>query len=144
MNSDQYSLSNLWDIVVPEPVSWWPVAPAVWVVLGLATVGALVFVWRLYVARKRNAYRRAGLALLAEAKSTHDVSVILKRVALAAFPREQVASLAGDDWVAFLNQTCTQCDFTDLYATEENVLNREELIGVSTVWVKHHLQTLNT
>jgi len=66
----------------------------------IAGVAILVYQWRLR--RQENAYRRAGLALLARAETAHEISVILIRVALAAFPREQAASLVGEDWRGFL------------------------------------------
>ena len=97
MDENQYSLSNLRDIIVPDAPPIWPPAPGIWVALGIVVGIVLLIVWRLYKARKRNAYRRAGLQLLSGTETVHDVSVLLKRVALAAFPREQVASLYGDD-----------------------------------------------
>ena len=42
------------------------------------------------------------------------MNVILKRVALAAFPRPMVASLYGDDWAAFLDGTCRRARFSSL------------------------------
>ena len=66
----------------------------------IAGVAILVYQWRLR--RQENACRRAGLALLARAETAHEISVILIRVALAAFPREQAASLVGEDWRGFL------------------------------------------
>ena len=78
----------------------------------IAGVAILVYQWRLrrhfmerlddVDRRQENAYRRAGLALLARAETAHEISVILIRVALAAFPREQAASLVGEDWRGFL------------------------------------------
>ena len=59
---------------------------------------AFILIYQRRQARKRDAYRRAGLALLDGVSTVHDVSVVLKRVALAAYPREQVASLYGEDW----------------------------------------------
>ena len=58
------SLDRLVDITVPEPISWWPLAPGWWVVTAivlLAIVAALVVMVRRW---RRNAYRRAALAEL--------------------------------------------------------------------------------
>ncbi len=135
VNSDQYSLSNLRDIVVPEPVSWWPPAPGVWVLLCTVAVVVLVITWRFYRSWRSRGYRRAGLALLADAGTAYDISVILKRVALAAFPREQVASLYGKEWIAFLNHTCPQADLSNLL-TDQSA--SENLRKQGRNWIMAH------
>lgn len=138
MNDERYSLNNLREIVVPEPPPFWPPAPGVWIVLGVAAALTLIVCWRLYAAWIRNAYRRAGLALLQDAKTIHELSVLLKRVALAAFPREEVASLYGQDWVAFLGRTCPGRDFTELLKAERDTRAPEPLFDASRNWIKHH------
>jgi len=119
---DAYSLDRLQDIVVPEPVPWWPPAPFWYCFIVLATA------WIVYAAIRaadrwtRNAYRRQALRELAAIQdaASHDgpgakhlctVSEILKRTAMVSFKREQVASLAGEDWLRFLSDTCDQVDF---------------------------------
>ena len=102
--SDPADLSNLRDIVVPPAVSFWPPAPGWWMV-GAACVVAAGFAVAAAVRHwQRNAYRREALRALDTADS-RDISAILKRAALAAFPREQVASLNGAAWLAFLDRT---------------------------------------
>ena len=133
MQNDPFSLDRLEDIVQPEAVSWWPPAPFGYFLLGMC------FIWMLYVGVVatcrwlNNAYRRQALKELASltestvfptADSSHHashntpsisvqlISEILKRVALVSFQRERVASLSGDAWLRFLNETCDQVDFT--------------------------------
>ncbi len=112
MNS---SLTNLRDIVEPAAITWWPPAPGM-VLLGSlfllwATVAALLW-WRNW---QRNAYRRAALHDLiaigdqmrspqTRTAGIRQLSVLLKRVALAAYPRAEVASLTGNKWIGFLDQ----------------------------------------
>ena len=139
MDSDQYSLSNLRDIFIPDAPSLWPPAAGVWVALGLI-IGLLLFAgWRVYSNRRRNAYRKAGLSLIDSAVTAHDVSVAMKRVALAAFPRERVASLYGIEWVAFLDSTCPRCDFSAMIAIDSNPELDQEFIGLAKSWIRHHL-----
>jgi hypothetical protein len=139
MNSNETaSLDNLRDIVMPAAPPFWPPAPAVWVTLGVATVALLIAGWQLILGWRRNAYRRAGLVLLREARSGHDVSVVLKRVALAVFPREQVASLYGATWLAFLNQTCDRCCFSDNTVLQMDTQVRPELITSAETWIRTH------
>ncbi len=138
MDSEQYSLNNLRDIVVPDPPPFWPPAPGVGVALGIVVVVVLFVGWRLHATRKRNAYRKAGLLLLGGAKTAHDVSVIMKRVALAVFPREQVASLYGDDWVAFLHRTCPRSYFSKMVTTDAGTEADQEFIELASLWIRHH------
>lgn len=138
MDADQYSLSNLQDIVVPDPPSLWPPAPGVWVALGTILLALLLAGWWWRTIRRRNAHRRAGLMLLGEARTAYDVSVVIKRVALSVFPREQVASLYGDDWATFLHTTCPKRDFQALAATAASADANQELLELATTWIRHH------
>jgi hypothetical protein len=137
--SDPTDLSNLRDIVVPPAVSFWPPAPGWWVigaacvvVAGLAAAAAVRH-WR------RNAYRRAALRAL-ETADASDISAILKRAALAAFPREQVASLSGTAWLAFLDRTGgTAFANTALLAlTYGGSGDRDAVVAQARHWIGRH------
>ncbi|UCD51282.1 MAG: DUF4381 domain-containing protein [Phycisphaerales bacterium] len=138
MNGTQYSLDNLRDIVVPDAPPYWPPAPGVWLLLGVLTAVVLALGGCFYMTWRRNAYRRAGLALLDTARTVHDVSVVLKRVALAVFPREEVASLYGDDWIAFLNRTCSRSRFSAIGAIDSGGPATQELTDRAGTWIRHH------
>ena len=113
---DSTSLQNLHDIVVPTPVSWLPPAPG-WYALGLTLLLLLLWgavVW--YRHWRRNAYRREALAELARveealagARALHlllpRLPELLKRTALAAYGRGEVASLCGKPWLDFLDHS---------------------------------------
>jgi hypothetical protein len=149
---DPGSLDRLHDIMAPPPAPWWPPAPA-WYVLG-AIVGVLVAVavWRAVACWLRNRYRRAGLAELAAletaAPGSHTspaLAELVKRVALAAYPRERVASLSGGAWLAFLDATGGTDDFTRgpgaaLEAGYEPGAHGVSpgLVAAVRHWVKHH------
>jgi Domain of unknown function (DUF4381) len=138
VNGERYSLANLRDIVLPDPPPFWPPAPGAWVVLGIAVAILSIAGWGWYTSRQRNAYRRAGLLLLADARTVYDISVIMKRVALAAFPRERVASLYGDDWAAFLQETCPRSDFSGIAASDPARESNQALIALAGTWIRHH------
>jgi hypothetical protein len=59
-------------------------------------------------------------------------------VALTAFPREQVASLYGDDWAAFLHRTCPRSYFSTLVTTDAGIEADQELIELARIWIRHH------
>jgi hypothetical protein len=106
---DPGDLSRLNDIVEPTPVSWWPPAPGWYVLAGVASVLLATAAWVAFSRWRRNRYRREALKLLEtmpkETTSLPQVAELLKRVALAAYPRESVASLHGIDWWKFLDES---------------------------------------
>lgn len=162
MREHKLSIMDLRDIVIPEPVGLWPPAPFVWVLLGAGCFGLALLIWRGVARWRAGAYRRAGLALLSqieerllaqgkEAAALADLSILLKRVALAAFPRKQVAPLYGDEWLAFLDSTCKGCAFssgpgqlltaaTDSRIEEITIHSNdgEQLVRMAGVWIKRH------
>lgn len=132
------SLANLRDIAVPEPPPLWPPAPGVWVllmVLAAVLIAVAVFLWRRWA---DNAYRRAGLALLSNARTNRDANIVLKRVALAVFPRSEVAPLYGDDWVAFLDGSCRKTRFAGLGSIEDEAEISGDLRSLARTWIRHH------
>ncbi len=105
MTPDPTNLDNLQDIVTPPPVSWWPLATGWWVLFATLLVGAVIIAFRVWQSWRGNAYRRAALRELRTAKTVPDIADILKRTALAANPRAEVASLTGITWSQWLVQT---------------------------------------
>jgi hypothetical protein len=104
-------LAGLRDIHLPEAVSLWPLAVGWWMVLG--AVVAVLLTAELLRRRRLASLRAAALRELNEfekdwqrskdsARLAFDLSSLLRRVALARFPRAQVAALAGVDWSTFL------------------------------------------
>jgi hypothetical protein len=111
---DPASLQNMNDIVEPAAIGLWPLAPGVWLVVALVMLWAVVGVVTLWFRFRQNAYRRAGLRELGNIRlrmdtpdgrqlAVQELSALLKRVALTAFPRKEVAALSGEDWLAFLD-----------------------------------------
>jgi len=98
------SFDQMHDIVIPDPVSWWPLAPGWWVVLFILAIGGLWLAATAYRRWKQQAHRRAALREL-EHTPPNELSALLKRVCLAEFPRDRIASLSGQAWLEFLDQT---------------------------------------
>ncbi len=109
----QAAIAKLADIAVPEPTPWTPQTWG-WAVVAALALGAAVWLIVRAVRRRRaNRYRVEALADLAALESRlpdaasrpaamAEIPPLLKRVALAAWPRPDVAALSGDAWVAFL------------------------------------------
>lgn len=162
MTNQDLSILDLRDIVVPEPIGIWPPAPFVWVLLGVAGFGLVVLIWRGYASWKSRAYRRAGLRRLKHIEAqfvspgrknvaVHELSVLLKRVALAGFSRKQVAPLYGKTWLNFLEQTCESCSFKTssghllsvaAYALPKDSQIKDDdckkLVHIARTWIKGH------
>ncbi|WP_110685890.1 DUF4381 domain-containing protein [Salinicola aestuarinus] len=91
----------------PAPIAWWPQTWG-WLVLGLVIAALLAWRgWRRYRQWRADRYRREALAelrqRLAQGEGIVALAEVLRRTALAAFPRQAVASLRGDAWGRFLN-----------------------------------------
>jgi hypothetical protein len=107
------ALEKLADITVPAPVSW---APQTWGWVAVAVVVLALAVWLVVRAIRRriaNRYRVEALADLAALEAQLDddghraaalaaMPPLVKRVALAAWPRPEVAALSGQPWTAFV------------------------------------------
>lgn len=99
------NLQDLNSIVTPEPVGWLPLAPG-WIVLGVVLGLALVVVaWRRWLRWRDQRYRREALRELADMTDPAELPGLLKRTALSAWPREEVASLSGAAWHQFLDDS---------------------------------------
>jgi hypothetical protein len=111
----QTALRTLKDIVVPSPVSWMPQTWG-WKLLASILVACVLVALVLAIRRFRaNAYRREALRMLDEidarihdpllrTQALEDLASVLKRTALAAWPRQKVAALSGNTWADFLQE----------------------------------------
>jgi hypothetical protein len=113
--SARAALEQLADIAVPDSVPW---IPETWGWAALGTLVVAVAVWALLRWRRHreaNRYRRDALAELTRlegrlgdeagrAEALAALPGLLKRVALAAWPRQDVAALSGAAWVTFLRR----------------------------------------
>ncbi|MDJ0994940.1 MAG: DUF4381 domain-containing protein [Dinoroseobacter sp.] len=96
----------------PEPISMLPQTVG-WVWLGLLVAALTIWLARLVIYHRRaNAYRRAALAALQDAgDDPAKIAVVLRRAAITAYSRDQVASLSGADWLAFLDSSFSGTGF---------------------------------
>jgi hypothetical protein len=145
MSSDPASLENLRDIVVPSPVSWWPPAVGWWLLAGALCIAGAVVLVGLLRQRRHNAYRRIALRELAAASALPQVAEILKRTALVAGPRNEIAGLSGERWCRWLRretgkpvpESVQKCLGRDVFRDEDSCdLNRVKAFVAE--WIERH------
>jgi Domain of unknown function (DUF4381) len=114
-------VAGLIDIALPRDVSLLPQTWPSRIALALLLAVAIAALWRFARDRYTNRYRREALAELDRISRSQSVSpperlarltVLLRRTALAAFPRQEVAALAGPAWLRFLDRTCGEKEFS--------------------------------
>ena len=103
------------DLHLPEAIGWWPPAPGWWVLFALVLAGLGYLAWRWYLAWRFNAPRRYALRELSRYEAEYlehrnpvtlgkQLSELLRRAMLAYAPREDVAGLTGEAWLAWLDE----------------------------------------
>jgi hypothetical protein len=98
-------------LAMPDVVSLLPTTPGWWILLCWFLAVLALAGGYLLQRHRRNRYRREALALLktidrdaelSPVESAQRIASLLKRTALAAYPRSQVAPLTGKEWAEFL------------------------------------------
>jgi hypothetical protein len=157
------ALEKLADIAMPAPVAW---VPQTWGWVALAVVAVAVSAWAYVRWRRRrraNRYRLEALAELARLEASLDdragraealvtIPVLLKRTALAAWPRPEVAALSGAAWVEFLRRHAGGATLPEVAArllADREYRGPEDLVAMSTedaracaraarAWIERH------
>ena len=146
-------LAQLKDIHLPAPVSVWPLSLYWWLVIIIIVliVGLAIYAVLHYL--KKTKLTRLALAELTQLQQrgceVNDLHHLLKRIVLASFPRETVASLHGEAWLSFLDQQASSkkrvfnafSDNTaawtlDLYSAKPNMLAGSAHFKTCQDWIK--------
>lgn len=120
--------------------------------LSLLVVAGWLWWWRHH---RRQTPRRAAFAELARLRDDFQrhgngaavaagVSILLRRLALAHFPRNEVAGLVGDAWLQFLDRSGGGTSFsagpgralTQAPYRLAEAFEIEELLNVAETWIK--------
>jgi len=105
------ALRSLKDIALPPPVSFLPQTWGWLLVAVLLAAAALIWAMVAYRKWQRDAYRREALKRLddietamvqGKAEAIDALCELVKRAALSAWPRAEVAALSGAEWATFV------------------------------------------
>ncbi len=134
----------------PEAVSFSIETPGWPILFGVLILLFLIGLWRYWAYFKRTAYRRDAIKALNSAEGSGDVSqafLLLKKVAIATYGREEVAQLNGKVWINFLDSSVPDINWKALSPKVEAYLyqnkeidkeTRNQIFQNSREWVKRH------
>ncbi len=157
-------LAKLKDAHELAAISWWPPAIGWWLLAGAVLLLLIMLVVYLYPRWQLRNYRRFFRLQLQRLQATPDatqmqqLNLLIKKMALLAFPRTEVASLTGSAWTKFLreqgpkNRTLTalqtalgeqqfQMMKTHDHQTHDTEIYTPELWRDAEAWLDHALKT---
>jgi hypothetical protein len=140
------------DIHLPEPIGWWPPALGWWLlpvfvlILGVPLF-RLIRRWRRMTPAKLGLQELEALQRdlnLTAAEKLGRLNILLRRVALSIAPREEVAGLAGEAWLAWLDRPFGAPRFRDGAGRrlldgpyrEDAEADLDELLALCRDWLK--------
>jgi len=145
---------------LPDAPSWWPPAPGWWFLLAILIIAGLFFGWWLARQRSRGAAARQVLRELADLRQrsrrdgespalVRELSRLLRRFAIAIYPRQDVAALTGEAWLQFLDRHGGAGSFqqgpgrqlAEAPYRAEPAKGFEELLALVEDWVQRNQQT---
>jgi hypothetical protein len=112
-------LNQLQDIEMPVPVAYTPETAGWWVALALLAASSVAFAFFLRQRRQANRYRTLALVELSQLEHIErtagtaspevnlltQAAALVRRTALAVFPRKEIAHLHGSEWQTFLQNS---------------------------------------
>lgn len=106
---------NLRDIHLPDPVSWWPIAPGWWLlIITVLITAAIIFLSRkIYRSKQLKRDIHAELDVIKQqfqktenrSQLAKSLSILLRRASISFYPAKDIAGLTGESWLAYLDNT---------------------------------------
>ena len=153
MNGVADPLAELRPLHLPPEIGWWPPAPGWWLLalMLMAFVAWVMIVWRRGAARREalRIIRSVERSELAGSALAQQVNLLLRRYAMACYPRQKAEALAGDAWLEFLHRHGAGRDFTSTaaqaltgaaFALNADV-DRGALVDLARHWIKKNPRT---
>lgn len=130
-----------------------------WKIVAIALLLLLAhFIYKFYLRYKNNQYKRDAVieieSLNANSELTESAFItqsilVLKRIAMQTFSRQEVASLNGEAWLSFLDEKVIDVNFRKYTKEIEEAVyqdnfnpsadyNKAEFYTMSIKWIKNH------
>ncbi len=119
---------NLRDIHLPEPISWWPVAPGWWMLIAtILLIIAVVFISRkIYISKQLKRDIKEELENIkqqfqqAQNKSqlAKSLSILLRRASISYYPKADIAGLTGEHWLSYLDDSNTRLSANNRFQSD--------------------------
>lgn len=150
----QTSELPLRDIQVPEAISSWPPAIGWWILAVLVPL-CLYLTYRLYKRLTRKTALTEAKKYLQELREDKKmtkrqkvvaISGLMRRIAVTLYPRVRVASLTGDKWLNFLDESIPNRGFNSdtgwlltkgLYGKKDDSYYIAPLINLCETWLNN-------
>lgn len=149
-------LEKLRDIHLPEPISWWPLAPGWWALLALVVVVAIAIAIALHLRARTVRYR--ALRELETLRRKDDlgldeaalgIEVLLKRIILQKPQHMALAAAHGTRWVDHLvtgpgamppevARFIAEAPYAPVAANENGGPDRAHLFSSARTWIRRH------
>ena len=145
---------------LPEPISWWPPAPGWWLLLAAALLAAPAWRWlRERTGEHRRKWQAARRELVEVRRKYHaegdarqlvrDLSVWLRRAAMALYGRRVAASLSGDEWLRFLDEPLKVRAFARgagavlavMPYRDRGIVDADVMLALCEQWLLAHLKS---
>jgi hypothetical protein len=127
------------DIHLPLPVGIWPLAPGWWCLIAALIAAIAIILVLIQRHRRPTALKQAlteverllGTSEISNVQRNQEISLILKKLAVTTYPREDVAGLSGQDWITWVRSqveggtlSAQLLEFLKLgpYSAKENVI----------------------
>ena len=149
-------LAQLSDIHLPANIHSYPIAPGWWVLLAFVLLAITILIKQIIAYRAKRKIQKQLLVSLKNDMSTEALSQLLKYALISYFPRQQTASLFGENLQLFLhqqlpekkqntfNELSSNC-FDNLYQRQNNSDTNNSTAQYKQAveyWVRHALPPL--
>ena len=119
---------NLRDIHLPEPISWWPIAPGWWMIFAsVLLIIVVVFISRkIYISKQLKRDIKHELENIKQqfqqtqnkSQLAKSLSILLRRASISYYPKADIAGLTGNDWLSYLDDSNTNSSANNRFQSD--------------------------